>query len=250
MRFLNKPMNSLLINQTALVTGGAKGYGAGIAQRLREAGARVWITGRDDAALHATAARLDVDWLKADVTSPTDWDRVVKTILGVTGRLDVLVNNAGGGIKIAPVAEQTDESIAASIALNLLGPLYGFRRVAPVMQAQGGGIIINISSVCARHAWPGWGVYSAAKAGFDQFTKSLALELRPHGVRVTTLITSWGDTEFTTAAGLAPRDTATLAQCTKPTELGDHVVHIATLPAHLCLQETVLVPLVQEISPL
>lgn len=243
-------MKPSLTNQTALVTGGAKGYGAGIAQRLREAGARVWITGRDEAALQATATRLDVDWLQADVTSPTDWDRVVKTILDTTGRLDVLVNNAGGGMKIAPVVEQTDESIAASIALNLLGPLYGLRRVAPAMQAQRSGTIINISSVCARHAWPGWGVYSAAKAGLDQSAKSLALELRPHGVRVTTLIASWGVTEFTDAAGLGPRDPAMLARCTKPTELGDHVVHIATLPAHLCLQETVLVPLVQEISPL
>ncbi|MEQ2009075.1 MAG: SDR family oxidoreductase [Limisphaerales bacterium] len=243
-------MNSSLTNQAALVTGGAKGYGAGIAQRLREAGARVWITGRDEAALRATAARLDVDWLQADVTSPTDWDRVVETILDKAGRLDLLVNNAGGGIKIAPVAEQTDESIAASIALNLLGPLYGLRRVAPVMQAQGSGTIINISSVCARHSWPGWGVYSAAKAGLDRSAKSLALELRPHGVRVTTLIASWGVTEFTDAAGIAPRDPATLARCTKPTELGDQVVHIATLPAHLCLQETVLAPLVQEISPL
>lgn len=243
-------MNGPLSNQTALVTGGAKGYGAGIAQRLREAGARVWITGRDEVALRATAARLGLDWIRADVTSPGDWDRVVQTLLAATGRLDVLVNNAGGGIKIAPVAEQTDESIAASIALNLLGPLYGLRRVAPVMQAQGSGTIINISSVCARHAWPGWGIYSAAKAGLDQSAKSLALELRPHGVRVTTLIASWGVTEFTDAAGLAPRDAATLAQCTKPTELGEHIVHLATLPAHLCLQETVLVPLVQEISPL
>lgn len=149
-------MNPPLTNQTALVTGGAKGYGAGIAQRLREAGACVWITGRDEAALQATAARLGVDWLKADVTSPADWDCVVKTVLDATGRFDLLVNNAGGGVRISPVAEQTDESIAASVALNLLGPLYGLRRVAPVMQAQGSGTIINISSVCARHAWPGW----------------------------------------------------------------------------------------------
>ncbi len=243
-------MQPQLTNQTALVTGGAKGYGAGIAQRLREAGARVWITGRDEAALQATAARLGVDWLKADVTSPTDWDRVLQTILDATGRIDVLVNNAGGGINIAPAAEQTDASIAASIAVNLLGPLYGCRRVAPVMQAQRSGTIINISSVCARHAWPGWGIYSAAKAGLDQFAKSLSLELRPHGVRVTTLVPSWGTTGFTDAAGLAPRDAATLAQCTQPTELGDQVVQIAALPAHLCLRELVLVPLVQEISPL
>jgi NAD(P)-dependent dehydrogenase (short-subunit alcohol dehydrogenase family) len=183
-------MSAPLFIQTALVPGGAKGYGAGIAQRLRKVGARVWITGRGRAALRTTAAQLGVDSVEADVTSPSDWDRAVKTILGSTGRLDVLVNNGGGGTKIAPLAEQPDESIAASVALNLLGPLYDLRPVAPVMQAQSGGTIINISSVCARHAWAGRGVYAAAKAGLDPAAESRALELRPHGVRGATLVAS------------------------------------------------------------
>lgn len=243
-------MSTLLNGQVAIVTGGGKGYGAGIAGRLREAGAKVWITGRDQAALESTAARLGVTALVADATSPEDWDAVLAGVLEVDGRLDILVNNAGGGVKIADTAEQSDDSIERSIALNLTSAMYGCRRAAPILIRQKSGTIINISSVCSRYCWPGWGVYSAAKAGLDAFSKSLYLELRPHGVRVSTVIPSWGTTDFTGAAGLDPRPEDILAQCTKPTDLGDLIVQIATLPPHLCQQETLLLPMVQEISPM
>lgn len=239
-----------LHGQTALVTGGAKGFGFGIAARLHDAGARVFVTGRDQSALDRAARELGVTALQADATSGADWDRVLATVMPAAGRIDILVNNAGGGVKIAPIEEQTDESITAALLLNFTGAAFGCRRVAPLMRRQGGGIIVNISSVAARHAWPAWGVYGAAKAALDHFSRSLYLELRPHGVRVTTVVPSWGATEFTDAAGLGPRDAATLAQCIKPAEIGQLVAELCALPPHLCVQETVLWPLVQEVSPL
>ena len=90
-----------------IVTGGSDGYGKGIAKMLKAAGAQVWITGRNEAKLQAAASELGVDYLVADVTKPEDWDRV----FAATGCPDVLVNNAGAGGKIAPVAEQSDEDI-------------------------------------------------------------------------------------------------------------------------------------------
>ena len=153
----------------AIVTGGSKGYGAGIAEVLKESGVEVWITGRDQAARDATASRLGVQAMAADVAEPAAWDRLFEKVLSSAGRLDILVNNAGGGIRIGPMAEQTDDAIARSIAVNLTGVLFGCRRAAKVMRAQQSGIIINISSGCAIHAWPGWGPYSAAKAGLNQF---------------------------------------------------------------------------------
>ncbi len=239
-----------LHGQVALVTGGAKGFGAGIAEALRNAGARVWITGRDEAALRRTAAQLNIAWLRADVTVPADWDRILNVVTGEAGRLDILVNNAGGGVKIAATEEQTDESIAAVVALNFTSVAMGCRRVAPIMRKQGSGIIVNISSVAAHHAWPTWGVYGAAKAALNHFSKALYLELRPHGVRVTTVSPSWGATEFTDAADLGPRDAATLARCIKPSEIGRVVADHCALPAHLCIQETILWPMVQEVNPL
>jgi NADP-dependent 3-hydroxy acid dehydrogenase YdfG len=240
--------------QSVIVTGGAKGYGAGITEVLRDRGARVWITGRDTSALDDTARRLGVEAVTADVTSGADWDRVMSTVADATGRLDVLVNNAGAAIAIRPLAEQSDADIAQSIAVNLTGALLGCRRAAPLMAARGTGTIINVSSVCAQYAWPGWGVYSAAKAGLVQASKSLYLELRESGVRVTVLTPSWGATEFTAGtddlADAPSQDPAIRAQCTKPTELGEAVAHICETPKHLELLEYTLVPLVQEIMPL
>lgn len=241
---------SSLKGQVALVTGGTKGYGSGAAVALRDAGARVFITGRSQHTLDAAASRLNVTGICADATSSTDWDRTLQTILKEAGRIDILINNAGGGGVIATTEDQTDESIASCIALNLTGVIYGCRRVAPLLRKQGSGTIINISSIVAHHAWQTWGIYSAAKAGLNQFSKSLYLELRPHGVRVTTFTPSWGVTDFTDAAGLQPRSPETLAKCIKPSEIGSMLADICALPPHLCVQETILWPMVQEVSPM
>jgi NAD(P)-dependent dehydrogenase (short-subunit alcohol dehydrogenase family) len=243
-------MSKPLSGQTALVTGGSKGFGTGIAAALKNSGAKVWITGRDEAALKRSAAAVGVDWIKADATVPADWDRAIATATKDSGRLDILINNAGGGVKIAATEDQTDESIAAVIMLNLTGVIYGCRRAAKIMRQQKSGVIVNISSSAAHHAWPTWGIYGAAKAGLNHFSKSLYLEVRPHGVRVTTISPSWGATDFTDAAGISPRDAATLAKCIKPAEIGQLVAEHCALPAHLCVQETILWPTVQEVNPL
>lgn len=89
------------------------------------------------------------------------------------GRIDVLVNNAGGGIRIVDTTEQTKESIDGIVSLNLNSVIYGSSIFGDVMKKQRDGIIINISSVCAHHCWGGWSVYAAAKAGVLNFTKGL-----------------------------------------------------------------------------
>ena len=143
-----------------IVTGGSDGYGKGIAKVLKEAGARVWITGRNEEKLAKTAVELGVDSLVADVTKPEDWDRLFE----IAGCPDILVNNAGAGGKIAPVADQSDAEIINTININLTGTILGCRRAAAQMRERGSGMIINISSVCALYAWPAWSVYTAAKA--------------------------------------------------------------------------------------
>ncbi len=239
-----------LSGAVAIVTGGSRGYGTGIAQALQARGARVWITGRDDEALQTTAAGLGVAPFRADVTSPADWDALFETVLGQAGRLDILVNNAGAGVRIGPLAEQTDEDIEASLAVNLTGPLFGCRRAAAVMKSQGSGTIVNITSVCARQSWPGYAVYSAAKAGLMHASRCLYAELRASGVRVTTVIPSWGATHFRAALGLPERDPETEARCIQPLELGDLVAYICSLPPHLAMEDVTLWPLVQVVEPL
>ena len=118
-------MAESLNGKSAVVTGGSRGYGAGIAAVLKQAGAEVWITGRDEATVNKTAAQLDVHGVPADITKGTDWDRVIQEVLDAAGRLDILVNNAGSAVAIKPLAEQSDDSIEQSIAVNLTGSLLG-----------------------------------------------------------------------------------------------------------------------------
>jgi NAD(P)-dependent dehydrogenase (short-subunit alcohol dehydrogenase family) len=236
-----------LTESTIIVTGGSRGYGAGIAEALVKAGARVWITGRDAVRLDETARRIGATPFVADVADGAAWDRLMAEVLAQTGRLDLLINNAGEGVKIGPASEQTDAAIEQSLASNLTGAMLGCRRAAAIMQKQGSGLIVNIGSACSTHAWPGWSVYSAAKAGLLMFTRCLLAELRPHGVRVTSILPSWGQTEFTEAANLPPRDPA---QCISPADLGDLLVQIAQLPAHLVTEEIKLWPMVQPIAQL
>ncbi|MBI4979314.1 MAG: SDR family oxidoreductase [Spirochaetes bacterium] len=235
----------------AIVTGGSKGYGYGIASALKKAGAQVWITGRDAKALKSAAETLGVNAVQADVASAKDWDNLFAQVTAKTGgRLDILVNNAGAGVAIAPVVEQTDEAIISSININLTGTILGCRRAGRIMSGQKSGIIINISSVCALYAWPAWSVYSAAKAGLNKFGHGLYTELRPFGVRVTTITPSWGATEFGSAANLGTRDEAAAKKCMQPEEMGKLVVDICTMPDHLAVPDITVQPLVQEIVPM
>lgn len=231
-----------------LVTGGSGGYGRGIAAVLKEAGAELWITGRDPAKLEKTAAELGVHAIPADVTSGADWDRVMREI----GDLDVLVNNAGSDGRIAPVAEQSDEEIIRTIETNLTGALLGCRRAAAVMMRRKRGTIINIASVCALYAWPAWSVYTAAKAGLAKFSHGLYTELRPWGIRVSCVYPSWGQTDFNHAAGIrgAAEDPQLAARCIPPEALGKLIRSILEQPDYLAIPDVTLQPVIQEISPM
>jgi len=248
-RFVHSIMNSLN-KQGVIVTGGSGGYGEGIAEAFAAAGASVWITGRDQLKLNRTASRIGASPFVADVTDGAAWDRLFAEVLQKAGRVDILVNNAGEGVHIGPVSAQTDETLERSIASNLTGAMLGCARASAIMQKQASGLIINIGSACSVHAWPGWAAYSAAKAGLLMFTRCLLSELRPHGVRVTSLLPSWGQTDFTSAAGLPPRTPEVLSACISPANLGQLVLQLAQLPAHLIAEEVRLWPMVQPIGQL
>jgi len=234
----------------AIVTGGAKGYGYGITAALVQAGFAVWITGRDTKALNRVARKFNVQAIRADVASVADWDRVFAAVDAAPGRFEVLVNNAGAGIHIAPALQQTDEEVDRALAVNLNGAIYGCRRAAPRIVQAGGGTIVNISSVCAKQAWAGWSTYSAAKAGLEQFSKCLYLEHREQHLRVTSLAPSWGATQFSDNADLGARTPEVLKRSIQPAELGKIVADICALPPHLFVQDMVLWPTIQAVEPL
>ena len=232
----------------AIVTGGSSGFGKGIAAALAAADAEVWITGRNRERLFAAAEEMGVRAFVADASIGEDWDR----LLAEVGDVDVLVNNAGFGGKIAPLTEQDDADSAAVIATDLTGAILGASRAARIMAKRRRGVIVNISSVCALHAWPGWSVYTAAKAGLVKFSHALHTEMRPYGVRVSCLIPSWGQTNFNRAAGI-PEGSGGLMPSKdyiSPNQLGKIVADIVALPDHLTVPELVVQPMVQEIIPM
>ena len=170
--------------KTAIVTGGSKGYGAGIAEALRKAGANVWITGRDEEALKVTAERLGVHPVVADVASGADWDRLFETVVATDGRVDILVNNAGAAISIKPLQEIADADIERCLAVNLTGSLLGCKRASRIMKEQRSGSIINTGSIAGVTAGRGPIVYSAAKAAVVHLSKVTSMELGEHNIRV------------------------------------------------------------------
>lgn len=233
--------------EVILITGASSGYGKATAARFAEGGYRVIITGRNEEKLRAAAAEIGADAIAADAANPDDWKKVYDYVAQNYGRIDLLLNNAGGGIAIRNVAEQSVEDIDRSIQLNLNSVVYGCRQFAPMFAAQGCGTIINISSVCAKQAWPGWSVYAAAKWGVLGLTKGLATELGPLGIRVTCLVPGAGETNFDRNANFTERSSV---PALKADNIAEAIYGIYQLPKHVWVEEMTVWGLDQVVIPL
>lgn len=169
-----------LDRRVAVVTGAATGIGAGIAATLRSAGAEVVIADIDHAGAIETAERIGCDAVHLDVTDPDACDAVIGAVDG----LDLLVNNAGTYREAGSILDQPVESWRRSIDVNLAGLFNCSKPAALAMVTEGRpGTIVNIASVDGTMPCLGTG-YDSAKAGAIQFTRSLAVDLAPHNIRV------------------------------------------------------------------
>jgi len=179
-----------------VITGGTSGYGKAAAHKFAANGETVVAVSRNEESLKLTKDELGVDVFSADITKKQDWNALYDYVVSKYGRVDLLVNNAGAAITVSPLDEQSFEQIDMCVDLNLKGVIYGCRVFMPLFKKQKGGTIMNVSSICAEQSWPGYSVYAAAKAGMVSFTKSMIVELQPHGVRVSCLIPAAGETNF------------------------------------------------------
>ncbi len=161
--------------RVVLVTGGGRGIGRGIAQRFAQDAATVVVCGRNEPADLPEG----VEFVAADVRDADQVDALVTTVVDRHGRLDVLVNNAGGSPP-ADTATASPRFTASIIALNLTAPLLCAQRANAVMQHQDtGGCIVNVASVSGVRPSPNTAAYGAAKAGLLNLTQTLAVELAP-----------------------------------------------------------------------
>jgi NAD(P)-dependent dehydrogenase (short-subunit alcohol dehydrogenase family) len=171
-----------------LVTAGAARNGRAIARTFLDHGARVHVCDVDRAALDEARRLLPaVTQTVADVARLADVDRLFADVRRDLGGLDVLVNNAGIAGPTAKVEDIAPEDWERCIAVDLNGMFYCTRLAMPLLKAAGGGSIINLSSVAGRLGFPMRSPYAAAKWGVVGFTKSLAIEAGPDGVRVNCL---------------------------------------------------------------
>lgn len=228
------PDNPLdMTGRTVIVTGGTMGLGRVIATRFLEHGGDVVVCARREPEELVAASGREAVFVAADVRDPEQVAAVVDEAADRTGRIDVLVNNAGGAppAESATVSPRFNEKI---IALNLLAPLTFAQAVHPVMSAQeDGGVIINISSVSSIRPTPASAAYGAAKAGLDNLTQTLAHEWGP-AIRVLSVMVGLLRTEqahlyYGDEAGIeAVGGTLALGRLGNPDEVADVVLFCAS----------------------
>ena len=229
-------------NPVVLITGALTGIGRATALAFADEGARVVVSGRRDDAGEKLIAELrglgaEAEFIRADVRHEQDVQNLVDKTVARFGRLDVAVNNAGTEGKPGPVTEQTAESYAATFDTNVLGVLLSMKHELRVMQAQGSGSIINLSSTMGQRGAPGASLYTASKHAVEGLTKSAALEAAAFGVRVNAVapgpietamldrITGNADRKAGLVAGVP------LKRAGRPEEIADAIVFVASAKA-------------------
>ena len=240
---------SNLSNKVVLVTGGGSGIGLAVARDFLKEGARVAITGRDEAKLRRACEGLgggerDI-YHAADVSDPGQVHKLIAAVTARLGPIDILVNNAGTNIKERTFKELTPESWKLLVGANMDGAFYCMREVVPQMAARGGGLIINVNSIAGVRASPlGGPAYSAAKFGLHALSLCLGAEVKTDGIRICGVYPGEVNTPILDVRPKAVDD-AQRQRILQPEDIAAAVLFIARLPAHVVIPELVITPLSQ-----
>ncbi len=226
-------------NHVVLITGALTGIGRAATIAFVEQGSRIVVAGRRQEAGEALVAELcrlgaEAEFIAADVRREDDVRDLVDRTVARFGRLDAAVNNAGTEGKPGPVTEQTAESYAATFDTNVLGTLLSMKHELRVMQAQGSGSIVNISSSYGHEGAGGASVYAGSKHAVEGMTKSAALEAARFGVRVNAVAPGPTETGMLDRFTGTPERKAALAsgvplgRTARPKEIAQAIVFLAS----------------------
>ena len=231
-----------LEGKVVLVTGGGRGIGKGIARGMVAEGAAVAIASRQSQTLEQTAAELSAGGasvlaVPADVADEAQVERLFGAVMERFGRLDVLVNNAGA-FEGGPLEELSLADWSHVIAVNLTGPFLCTRAAFRIMKPQGGGRIINVSSISAQRVRPNSAPYSASKHGVWGLTQVTALEGRDHNIAASCLYPGNTRVERSSATTDAEANMGV-------DDLAQAAVWMALLPPHVTMLEATVLPIKQ-----
>jgi 3-oxoacyl-[acyl-carrier protein] reductase len=173
-----------LSGKVAIVTGAGSGFGVGIAKRFAEEGAAVYVVDINAGNGDKVARELKAKFVQADVTKSADWAKLVAACASGSGRLDIIVNNAGWTHRRKPYVEVSEEEFDRVYAVNVKSVYLSAIHAVPVFRKQGGGCIVNIASTAGVRPRPMLTVYNSSKGAVITMSKSMAAEFGPDKVRV------------------------------------------------------------------
>ncbi len=247
-------MGDSLKGKVAVISGVASGFAKATAELFAAKDqCNLVMIDINEAGLKATAKNCEkagskVVSVTGDVTKSETFTRALAECMKAFGKVDFLINYAGGALRVAPIEEMDDAMNRRIIDLNLTSTIASCRTFTPQFKKQGYGKIINVSSACDRRSWPGWSVYSAAKAGVNAFTKCLYTELRPHGVGVMLVVPGGSNTGFQAAAEGVNKFEWDEALAVRPEHFADMVYQTCALTRGGCVTEMLVYGLAQDVS--
>ncbi len=242
------------MNKIALITGATSGIGQATALKAAEAGFDLIITGRRAARLEELAKAIrqkgtDVLTLDFDVRRPDEVQQAIDHLDGKWRNIAVLVNNAGLAVGVNPIQDGNLEDWERMIDTNVKGLLYVTRAVAPLMIANNAGHIVNIASIAGKEVYPGGNVYCATKHAVDALSRAMRTDMLKHNIKVTNIAPGMVETEFSLVRYKGDAEAAkNVYKGMTPLsndDIADTILFAITRPAHVCLNDIVIMPTAQ-----
>jgi NADP-dependent 3-hydroxy acid dehydrogenase YdfG len=236
-----------LSGQVALVTGGTKGVGRGIAQRLADAGASIAVCSRSEP---ESALPDGWEWFGVDLRDGEAAWAMVDSVVERLGRVDVLVNNAGGAFDANPVADADLDSWARTYEVNVLGTVRLTKALLPALRASGAGDVVFVSSTAGLTSYEGGASYTASKHGVHTLAETLRLELNGEPVRVVEIAPGMVRTEEFSVKRLGSSDAADavyrgVREPLVAEDIADCIAWTITRPHHVNIDLMIVRPLAQ-----